>query len=229
MPKLKNLTATFWVLFKHCVCIPTVPPHSVHFARAIARPWVSTLGRFGHILVEEGSGFFMRYCGSKWVDGKVFKNRVENWKIAFLAFFVNLVKCPILPNKVPFFYFWLIMGMGEIDTDTIGHDKLGILGTNQLFLSKKSPIGTAVPMSHLKLLLLPNVLVFKQIWLLYPNHDGKLKNLFFFNFFLMGQLSHCHILVKLMVWHFYKLLLWQDFCPKRMGPLSQRWNFCPKE
>ena len=29
------------------------------------------------------------------------------------------------------------MGMGEIDTDTIGHDKLGILGTNQLFLSKK--------------------------------------------------------------------------------------------
>ena len=45
----------------------------------------------------------------------------------------------------------------------------------------------------------------------------------------MGQLSHCHILVKLMVWHFYKLLLWQDFCPKRMGPLSQRWNFCPKD
>ena len=29
------------------------------------------------------------------------------------------------------------MGMGEIDTDTIGHDKLVILGTNQLFLSKK--------------------------------------------------------------------------------------------
>ena len=138
----------------------------------------------------------MRYCGSKWVDGKVFKNRVENWKIAFLAFFVNLVKCPILPNKVPFFYFWLIMGMGEIDTDTIGHDKLGILGTNQLFLSKNSPIGTAVPMSHLKLLLLPNVLVFKQIWLLYPNHDGKLKNLFFFKFFLMGQLSLCPS------WHF---------------------------
>ena len=160
--------------------IPTVPPHSVHFARAIARPWVSTLGRFGHILVEEGSGFFLRYCGSKWVDGKIFKNRVENWKIAFLAFFVNLVKCPILPNKVPFFYFWHSMGMGEIDTDTIGHDKLGILGTNQLFLSKKSPIGTAVPMSHLKLLLLPNVLVFKQIWLLYPNHDGILKNHFFF-------------------------------------------------
>ena len=63
---------------KHGKNIPTVPPHSVHFARAIARPWVSTLGRFGHILVEEGSGFFMRYCGSKWVDGKVFKNRVEN-------------------------------------------------------------------------------------------------------------------------------------------------------
>ena len=42
------------------------------------------------------------------------------------------------------------MGMGEIDTDTIGHDELGILGTNQLFLSKKSPTGTAVPMSHLK-------------------------------------------------------------------------------
>ena len=58
--------------------LPTVPPHSVHIARAIARPWVSTLGCFGHILVEEGSGFFMRYCGSKWVGGKVFKNRVEN-------------------------------------------------------------------------------------------------------------------------------------------------------
>ena len=40
--------------------------------------------------------------------------------------------------------------MGEIDTDTIGHDELGILGTNQLFLSKKSPTGTAVPMSDLK-------------------------------------------------------------------------------
>ena len=93
--------------------LPTVPPHSVHFARAIARPWVSTLGRFGHILVEEGSGFFMRYCGSKWVDGKVFKNRVENWKIAFLAFFVNLVKCPILPNKVPFFLFLTQHGDGR--------------------------------------------------------------------------------------------------------------------
>ena len=58
--------------------IPTVPPHSVHFARAIARPWVSTLGYFGHILVEEGLAFFMRYCGSKWVDRKVFKNPVEN-------------------------------------------------------------------------------------------------------------------------------------------------------
>ena len=55
------------------------------------------------------------------------------------------------------------MGMGEIDTDTIGHDELGILGTNQLFLSKKSPTGTAVPMSHLKFLLLPNFLVLKQI------------------------------------------------------------------
>ena len=146
----------------------------------------------------------MRYCGSKWVDGKVFKNRVENWKIAFLAFFVNLVKCPILPNKTPFFYFWHSMGMGEIDTDTIGHDKLGILGTNQLFLSKKSPIGTAVPMSHLKLLLLPNVLVFKQIWLLYPNHDG--------NFFINGTavpLSHLTLL-----WH---------FCSQK----SQHWEKCP--
>ena len=36
------------------------------------------------------------------------------------------------------------MGMGEINADTIGHDKLGILGTNQLFLSKKPPVGTAV-------------------------------------------------------------------------------------
>ena len=26
----------------------------------------------------------------------------------------------------------------------------------------------------------------------------------------MGQLSHCHILVKLMVWHFCKLLQWQE-------------------
>ena len=55
--------------------------------------------------------------------------------------------------------------MGGIDTDTIGHDELGILGTNQLFVSKKSPTGTAVPMSHLKLLLLPNFLVFKDTWL----------------------------------------------------------------
>ena len=54
------------------------------------------------------------------------------------------------------------MGMGEIDTDTVGHDELGILGTNQLFLSKKTPTGTAVPMSDLKFLLFPNFLVLNQ-------------------------------------------------------------------
>ena len=144
--------------------LPTVPPHSRHFARATARPWVGHLGCFEYILVKEGLGFFLRYCGRKWVDGKVFKNQVENWKIAFLAFFVNLVKCPNLLNKVPFFYFWLIMWMGEIDTDTVGHDELGILGTNQLFLSKKPPTGTAVPMSDLKFLLFPNFLVLNQTW-----------------------------------------------------------------
>ena len=56
----------------------TVPPHWSYFARATARPWVGHLGCFGYILVEEGLGFFLRYCGPKWVDGKVFKNRVEN-------------------------------------------------------------------------------------------------------------------------------------------------------
>ena len=64
------------------------------------------------------------------------------------------------------------MGMGEIDTDTIGHDELGILGTNQLFLSKKSPTGTAVPMSHLKLLFLPQDENFSQRWDICPN-DGS--------------------------------------------------------
>ena len=165
-------------------------------------------GATGQVVVYSGRGrfaiFFLRYSGPISVNEKVFKNQVENWKIAFLAFFVNLVKCPILPNKVPFFYFWHSMGMGEIDTDTIGHDKLDILGTNQLFLSKKSPIGTAVPMSHLKLLLLPNVLVFKQIWLLYPNHDGK----FFFNGTAV-PLSHLTLL-----WH---------FCSQK----SQHWEKCP--
>ena len=54
------------------------------------------------------------------------------------------------------------MGMGGIDTETIEHDELGILGTNQLFLSKKPPTGTAVPMSDLKFLLFPNFLVLNQ-------------------------------------------------------------------
>ena len=49
--------------------IPTVPPHWSYFARATARPWVGHLGCFGYILVEEGLGFFLRYCGPKWVDG----------------------------------------------------------------------------------------------------------------------------------------------------------------
>ena len=69
--------------------------------------------------------------------------------------------------------------MGGIDTDTIGHDELGILGTNQLFLSKKSPTGTAVPMSHLKLLFLPQDETFfpkmgplSQRWDICPN-DGS--------------------------------------------------------
>ena len=63
---------------KEATNIPTVPPHWSYFARATARPWVGHLGCFGYILVEEGLGFFLRYCGPKWVDGKVFKNRVEN-------------------------------------------------------------------------------------------------------------------------------------------------------
>ena len=34
--------------------------------------------------------------------------------------------------------------------------------------------------------------------------------IFFFKKNLVGQLSHCHILVKLKVWHFCKLLQWQE-------------------
>ena len=83
--------------------LPTVQPHWVHFPRAITRAWVGLLGRLWYILVEEGLTFFLRYHGPIYVDGKVFKNQVKNWKIAFLAFFVHLVKCPNHHNKVPFF------------------------------------------------------------------------------------------------------------------------------
>ena len=92
--------------------IPTVQPHWLHFARAITRPWVGLLGRLWYILVEEDLTIFLRYNGPISVEGKVLKNQVENWKIAFLAFFVNLVKCPNLLNKVPFFYFLTHHGDG---------------------------------------------------------------------------------------------------------------------
>ena len=111
--------------------IPTVQPHLIHFARAITLAWVGLLGSLWYILVEEDLKFFLRYHGSMWVDGKVVKNQVKNWKIAFLAFFVHLVKCPNHHNKVPFFYFFPFMGMREIDTDTIGYHELGILDISQ--------------------------------------------------------------------------------------------------
>ena len=39
--------------------------------------------------------------------------------------------------KYNFLYCLLTMGMGGIDTDTIGHSRLGILGTNPTFVGKK--------------------------------------------------------------------------------------------
>ena len=126
----------FWARWKFGY-IPTVPPHWIHFARPITRPWVGLLGWLWYILVEEGLTIFLRYSGPMSVDGKVFKNLAENWKIAILAFFVNQVKCPNLHNKVQFLYCLLTMGMGGIDTDTIGHSRLGILGTNPTFVGQK--------------------------------------------------------------------------------------------
>ena len=49
-----------------------------------------------------------------------------------------------------------------------------------------------------------NLMVFILIMMEYR------KLIFFFKILWMGQLSHCHILVKLMVWHFCKLLQWQS-------------------
>ena len=113
--------------------LPTVQPHWVHFPRAITRAWVGLLGRLWYILVEEGLTFFLRYHGPIYVDGKVFKNQVKNWKIAFLAFFVHLVKCQIFIIKYHFFYFFPFMGLRKIDTNVIGHHEFGILGTSQTF------------------------------------------------------------------------------------------------
>ena len=40
-------------------------------------------------------------------------------------------------NKVTFYYFWLTMGMGEMDTGTIEQNGLGILGKTPPFQGKK--------------------------------------------------------------------------------------------
>ena len=117
--------------------IPTVQPHWIHFARAITRPWVGQLGSLWYILVEEGLQFFLRYSGPISVNGKVFKNQVENWKIAFWAFFVWLSKTKISIMKCSFLFYFLTMGWRGIDTDTIEHNGLGILGKTQTFEDKK--------------------------------------------------------------------------------------------
>ena len=43
--------------------IPTVPPHWIHFARAITGAWVGLLCRLWYILVEIDLPFFLRYHG----------------------------------------------------------------------------------------------------------------------------------------------------------------------
>ena len=117
--------------------IPTVQPHWLHFARAITRPWVGLLGWLWYILVEEGLQFFLRYSGPISVNGKDFKNQVENWKIAFSTFFVPVLKTKTSITKCPFLLFFLTMGWREIDTDTIEHNGLGILDTHLIFEDKK--------------------------------------------------------------------------------------------
>ena len=91
---------------KKIIGIPTVQPHWLHFARAITRPWVGLLGWLWYILVEEGLQFFLRYSGPISVNGKDFKNQVENWKIAFSTFFVPVLKTKTSIMKCPFLLFF---------------------------------------------------------------------------------------------------------------------------
>ena len=134
--------------------IPTVQPHWIHFARAITRPWVGQLGSLWYILVEEGLQFFLRYSGPISVDGKVFKNQVENWKIAIWSFFVRLLKTKISIMECPFLFTFLTMGWREIDKYTIEYKSFGIFGKKHHFKAKNYDTVTAVTMSQLQLSLL---------------------------------------------------------------------------
>ena len=134
--------------------IPTVQPHWVHFPRAITRAWVGLLGRLWYILVEEGLPFFLRYRGPIWVDGKVVKNQVKNWKIAFLAFFVHLVKCPNHHNKVPFFLFFTLQRIERDWNKCNWAPWVWYLGNKpNIFMTKMWDTGTLVTVSQLQFLL----------------------------------------------------------------------------
>ena len=154
---LNSKRSSEWEMFSP---IPTVPPHWIHFARAITGAWVGLLGRLWYILVEEGLTFFLRYHGPIYVDGKVFKNQVKNWKIAFLAFFVHLVKCQIFIIKYHFFLFFPLHGIERDWYKCNWAPWVWYLGNKpNIFMIKMWDTGTLVTVSQSQFLLFDHLMM----------------------------------------------------------------------